>query len=120
MTKKLEDLEKFIKIAEEMLGRGDFDTCINRLYISSENTASIILEKVSGNNPKRHDKMTNSIEHLFKTGNIERDFSNTMRRLYELHLLSDYGNKNIKEANKEELRNIIKEIKDFINIARNL
>lgn len=119
MAKTIKDIENFIEIAEEMLKRNELDTCINRLYIASENIATIILQKFSVEFPKKHDKISNAIENLFKAGKIEKNFSDIMRRLYELHLLSDYGRKISGERpTKEELYNILKDTREFLRVAK--
>ncbi|GEM_PF-2971031 len=120
MTKSLEDVEKFIKIAEYMLNKNEIDTSINRLYIATENTASIILEKLSIQSPKRHDKISNAIQDLFKKGKIDKDFSNLMKRLYELHLLSDYGKEPNKKPTKQEIIDMLEETKTFIEMAKKI
>ncbi|MFH0836710.1 MAG: HEPN domain-containing protein [Candidatus Aenigmatarchaeota archaeon] len=116
MTKTADDVKKFIKIAEDMLNQGEIDTSINRLYIAAENIASLMLEKRSIIIPKRHDKIANAIEHLFKTGKINKDFSVIMRRLYDLHLFSDYGRKIENPASKEELKHMLAETKSLLKI----
>jgi len=88
MAKSLEEIKKFIRLAEEMLERDETDTCINRLYISCENAAEHVVQKYSSEMPKRHDKIANALENLFKTGKLEKNFSGTLKRLYDLHMLS--------------------------------
>jgi hypothetical protein len=50
--KPIKNIENFIEIAEEMLEQGEIDTCINRLYVASENIAAMIIEKFSEEHPK--------------------------------------------------------------------
>lgn len=40
MAKTIKDIEKFIGISKEMLDKDELDTCVNRLYVASENIAS--------------------------------------------------------------------------------
>lgn len=112
----IKKLEHFMRISEEMLERNELDTCINRLYIIAENSAAIILKKFSTELPSRHDKMANAIENLYKMGNLSKDFSRAMRRLYELHLSSDYG-KEANEPTKDELQNILSDVKELLKIS---
>jgi len=81
MTKTAEEIKNIIRIAENMLNQGEIDTAVNRLYIATENMASLMLEKRSIIVPKRHDKIANTIEYLFRIGNIDKDLSVIMRRL---------------------------------------
>lgn len=118
MTKTVEDIENFIQIAEEMLERNELDTCINRLYIACENIAIIILQKFSIQFPKSHDKIANAVENLFKTGKINKNYSVTSRRLYELHMFSDYGRSIGQRPTKEELKAILKETKEFLKAGK--
>lgn len=118
MAKTTKDIENFIGIAEEMLNRNELDTCVNRLYVANENIATIILQKFSIQFPKRHDKIANAIENLFKTGKINKDFSGTMKRLYELHLISDYGRENGRKPTKEELQDLLNETNEFLTVAK--
>ena len=118
MAKSIEEIKKFIKIAEEMLERGETDTCMNRLYISCENAAEILLRKYSAEMPKRHDKIANALENLFKTGKLEKDFSFTLRRLYDLHMRSDYGKEIGEETSKEEIVRLLEEAKSLLQAAR--
>jgi uncharacterized protein (UPF0332 family) len=80
-----------IKVAEKMIEINELETAVNRLYIASENIAAVIVSKYNANAPKRHDKISNAIESLWKQGKLSKDYSVTMRDLYKKHLFVDYG-----------------------------
>lgn len=62
-------------------------------------------------------QIANALENFFKTGKLEKNFSGTLRRLYDLHMLSDYGKAVGEAPSSEELKQLLEEAKQLLQAA---
>ena len=118
----LERARQSLAIAEKLI-ETDLATSANRVYNAGENLGIAALLSVSGQTPKSHGKVWNSVNLLYQRGTLKADYKRILEQSYRLRIKGDYGQDlEGKDVNISEgvIKELITSLKSFLEEVEGL